>query len=98
MGIVRRCGGASPRVRFYSAGEEVRQANKIEQLPLKKGAHVVCETGGGGGYGKPTSRARERVAADVLRGFVSPESARKLYGYDVAGATVPADRQHSLVE
>lgn len=97
-GLCGGAAGASPRVRFYSAGAEVRQANKIEQLPLKKGARVVCETGGGGGYGKPTSRARERVAADVRRGFVSLDAAQKLYGFDGASARAPVKQQQSLVE
>jgi N-methylhydantoinase B len=34
----------------------------------------------GGGYGDPGERDRDAVARDVSEGFVSPESARELYG------------------
>jgi N-methylhydantoinase B len=37
-------------------------------------------TGGGGGYGDPKKRPVELVARDVIRGFVSRESARDDYG------------------
>jgi len=37
-------------------------------------------TGGGGGYGDPKRRPVELVQRDVIRGFVSRESARENYG------------------
>jgi N-methylhydantoinase B len=37
-------------------------------------------TGGGGGYGDPKERPLELVQRDVIRGWVSPESARADYG------------------
>jgi len=37
-------------------------------------------TGGGGGYGDPRERPLELVQRDVIRGFVSAESARDDYG------------------
>jgi N-methylhydantoinase B len=37
-------------------------------------------TGGGGGYGDPRQRPIELVERDVIRGFVSPESAQVDYG------------------
>jgi len=39
-------------------------------------------TGGGGGYGDPKRRDRERVRTDVMRGYVSPEAAHEVYGLD----------------
>lgn len=38
---------------------------------------------GSGGYGDPLARDPERVAADVRRGVVTPESAREVYGVPV---------------
>ena len=35
---------------------------------------------GGGGYGDPLARSRERVLADVRDGFVSAEAAERDYG------------------
>jgi N-methylhydantoinase B len=39
-------------------------------------------TGGGGGYGDPKERPLELVRRDVIRGFVSRESARQDYGVE----------------
>jgi N-methylhydantoinase B len=41
---------------------------------------VRMSTGGGGGYGNPRERPVERVKQDVIRGFVSRQSARDDYG------------------
>ena len=37
------------------------------------------ETPGGGGWGPPAERTPEEVLRDVLRGFVSPGSAREVF-------------------
>jgi N-methylhydantoinase B len=39
---------------------------------------------GGGGYGSPSARARDGIERDLLEGYVSPEAARKIYGYSPA--------------
>ena len=46
---------------------------------LHAGDRVVFETAGGGGYGDPKERDRERVRDDILDGKVSPEAAA-VYG------------------
>jgi len=53
-----------------------------ETLMLNVGDRVRIWTGGGGGYGDPKNRDRERVRTDVMRGYVSPEAAREVYGLD----------------
>jgi N-methylhydantoinase B len=53
---------------------------KTENLPLEPGDRVRMATGGGGGYGDPRHRPVELVQMDVIRGFVSRESARDDYG------------------
>jgi N-methylhydantoinase B len=45
---------------------------------------VRMSTGGGGGYGDPKERPLELVERDVIRGFVSRESARADYGVVIA--------------
>ena len=44
--------------------------------PVPAHAEVIVRTGGGGGWGDPLERDPERVRADVLEEFVSPEAAR----------------------
>jgi N-methylhydantoinase B len=53
---------------------------KTEGCPLQAGDRVRMSTGGGGGYGDPHKRPVELVERDVIRGFVSHESARADYG------------------
>ena len=38
--------------------------------------------GGGGGYGDPRRRDRKRLARELRDGIVSPEVARKIYGFE----------------
>jgi len=59
---------------------------------VKRGDIVRIETGGGGGWGHPFDREAERVADDVLNGFVSPASAEAHYGvlFAADGVTVDA--------
>jgi len=47
---------------------------------LKHGDVLRIETGGGGGHGHPFDRPTEMVAEDVAGGFVTAETAQRLYG------------------
>jgi N-methylhydantoinase B len=58
-----------------------------ETLMLNAGDRVRIRTGGGGGFGDPRHRDRSRVRTDVMRGYVSAEAARHIYGLND-----PADR------
>lgn len=66
----------------YPNGETRRAKTKeiIRDIPQGTVFHQIA--GGGGGYGDPRERPRERVAADVRNGVVSMESARRDYGYE----------------
>jgi N-methylhydantoinase B len=62
--------GEHPDVRPLSGGVAVRG-----------GALISHRVGGGGGFGDPSERARELVAADVEAGYVTAEAAARDYGY-----------------
>lgn len=49
---------------------------------LAPGDRIDTIEAGGGGYGDPLRRARAAVAADLRQGFVTPEAARRDYGYE----------------
>jgi N-methylhydantoinase B len=71
--------GASGDVLIERADGTTQVAMK-EVTMLKAGDRVRIRTGGGGGYGDPRRRDRNRILSDVSRGYVSPEAAREVYG------------------
>lgn len=74
--------GGSPA----AMGEVRINGVKIERFPaivLEPGDVVEMHIAGGGGYGPPRERERERVLHDVAMGYVTPEHARDVYGVDV---------------
>ncbi len=78
----------SGQVLIYQDGNsEPELLYKTENRSLRAGDRVRMATGGGGGYGDPCERPVELVQRDVVRGFVSPESARDDYGviFDASG-------------
>ncbi|MEU8177190.1 hydantoinase B/oxoprolinase family protein [Microbispora hainanensis] len=52
---------------------------------MKAGDRFINRTAGGGGYGNPLDRDPAAVVADVLDGYVTAESAERLYGVIVDG-------------
>ena len=48
---------------------------------LAPGDRIDTVEAGGGGYGDPLRRARTAVEADLRQGFVSPDGAKRDYGY-----------------
>jgi N-methylhydantoinase B/oxoprolinase/acetone carboxylase alpha subunit len=63
--------------------------SKFANIRLHRGDRVRLASPSGGGYGNPLERDPERVAFDVLEGFVSQESARDLYGVVLDSAGRP---------
>ena len=49
---------------------------------LRRGDVLTVRTPGGGGWGAPAERERDRVDRDVRSGLISPERARDVYGAD----------------
>ncbi len=56
-------------------------SSKYSNVQFAPGDRILLLTPGGGGYGDPHARARERVAEDLRAGFISAEAAERLYGY-----------------
>lgn len=66
-------------------------ASKITGVRLRQGERLRLESPGGGGHGNPRTRPPAQVARDVLRGFVSPDSAARDYAVAVsADGTIDA--------
>lgn len=54
---------------------------KAAGVVVPQGGLISHRTSGGGGYGDPRSRERDRVRSDVLNGYVSKTAAREAYGW-----------------
>jgi N-methylhydantoinase B len=59
--------------------------SKGSGFELKPGDWVNVRTPGGGGWGNPRERDRDRVARDVARGYITAEQARVDYGIEPGG-------------
>jgi N-methylhydantoinase B len=76
-------GSAQGSALLLRSGEEAevdRPKAAGERVP--KGSVVSHRTGGGGGFGDPRRRDPALVRADVENGYISPEAARRDYGYE----------------
>ena len=65
-------------------GQRQALPSKVTNLMLRKGDVVRLETSGGGGFGRPQTRAREAIERDIHQGYVSAEAAAAVYGYQAA--------------
>ncbi len=79
-GLPGRCGAylVSPETE-----DEERVSSKVSGVRLRPGTVLRVETPGGGGYGDPGARERERVLAELRDGLVSPAAARDVFGVSV---------------
>ena len=76
-------------------GERIRaKTHRLHQL--KAGDHVVKDTGGGGGVGKPEERDSQAVWDDVyVNELVSLKAAREVYKVAIDPATRKIDREQT---
>jgi N-methylhydantoinase B len=71
---------------FGLAGNVTLNGVKVERfVPIawKPGETVVLRVPGGGGYGDPKLRERDKVREDVALGYVSAQAAREQYGLEI---------------
>ena len=72
--------GKPGQITVVKESGETEVIYKSKAYPLRPGDRIVVETGGGGGYGPPSKRARELIERDLRRGYISPEAAKRDYG------------------
>ena len=59
-----------------------RAAPSSGRFEMKDGEGFVIEKAGGGGYGDPHKRDRTAIARDIEEGYVTPEAAKRDYGFE----------------
>ena len=67
---------------------EIRPLDLCGSVTLEAGERLVSVSTGGGGYGAPNQREPERVAEDVLEGWITPAHAAEVYRVAVSEAGV----------
>lgn len=76
-------GRGSLRVR---RDDEIIQLTATSTFTLKRGDVIELTAGGGAGWGDPTKRNQVAVESDLANGFISPEAARRDYGWTAPAA------------
>lgn len=61
-------------------GAECIPIGALTTCPLRRGDLVICETSGGGGWGDPRERPRDKIVEDLAAGRITPGEAREIYG------------------
>lgn len=74
--------GAPNRIELFRDGKSLGLVNKATDVPLQVGDVITVSTGGGGGYGDPKKRRRELIKRDLELGYITPEHAKLVYGYE----------------
>ncbi|MCE2399189.1 MAG: hydantoinase B/oxoprolinase family protein [Gemmatimonadetes bacterium] len=81
--------GALGRVHLPGVGELRPKGREV----VPPGSRLVLQTPGGGGLGDPRRRSREMVARDVREGLVTPEAARRDYGWEPEAGALLGPRE-----
>ena len=62
-------------------GNQVIALSSSDSLELEPGDLLSLSLGGGGGYGDPARRPRDRIERDIADGRITVEHAKEKYGY-----------------
>jgi N-methylhydantoinase B len=77
-----RGGGTGGQSRQYlrKADGTLTVTEQVSVQRVRDGEAIISVTCGGGGYGDPRERDREKVRHDLREGWISPERAAEIYG------------------
>ena len=91
FGVNRGLAGAPNTFIVYRDGKALQPSDSpgnVANYPLIKDDVVSISSSGGGGWGDPLARDSNAVLLDVLGGFISLDSAEKVYGVVLKDMTI----------
>jgi N-methylhydantoinase B len=75
--------GSLNRIELVHPDGRIQILTSKDLVPgVGKGTLYIQHAGGGGGYGDPRKRSRDKVHQEVRDGIISPAAARELYGLE----------------
>ena len=87
----------APGAAIIERADGTTQSALKDVVMLKAGDRVRMLTGGGGGYGDPKRRSRDRVLTDLARGYISTVAACEVYGLDEPSPPCVYRRSNSAI-
>lgn len=90
-----KAGACSVFLKNPGTDREVNLGNS-DLVPCQPGDVILCEGGGGGGYGDPYERDAQTVLQDVRRGVMSVDQAQTEYGVVMVANQVDDDATAAL--
>lgn len=82
FGLAGGSPGAAAVVKLRTPDGKVRALPSKGAFKMPGGSIVEMTTPGSGGFGDPAKRDKKAIEADLLEGYVSPETAKRDYGVD----------------
>jgi N-methylhydantoinase B len=79
-GVRGGCAGAPTRIWKQDAKGNLTDMGIDIDTVLQPGERLISEACGGGGYGDPARRDRQKIAFHVKEGWITPEFAQQYYG------------------
>ena len=76
-------GGTADLIRNADGPDRESLSSKVSHIEMRTGDSMRLETAGGGGYGKPGTRAPAALGADIRDGLVSRDNAVRDYGAEL---------------
>ena len=67
---------------FDKQKTEMFLSSKTPYIHLEYKTSVILQSAGGGGFGDPKKREKERIVYDLRNGYISKEKAKKVYGFE----------------
>jgi len=83
LGVRGGLSGAPARQFRRLVNRELEPVDPCGVVLLREGETIVSRSCGGGGYGMPADRERQRVLRDVREGWVTKERAAAVYGVEI---------------